>query len=1099
MKLTRLLPLIFCLAGLALSQTDEGRIVGAVTDIDGAMIPAAKVLVKNQRTGIERSVTSNEQGRFVITNLSPAQYAVSSNAPGLGTTEVQVVVSAGQERTVNLSLQPAVLQQQITVSGGDLVVVDTSSARIGANVNERDVASMPLNGRQLSSLYLMAPGAVTSGGGSFDNIRFSGRANQQNAVRFDGIEGSSIIDASPGNLSGESSTGFRLQASLETVQEFRVESSNYPAEYGTGTAGQISIVTKSGSNTLHGSVFDYVRNDDLDARNFFDWKKAVGPTKSPLRLNQFGASLGGPILKDKLFLFGSFETVRQRNGVNITELVPNDAARAKAVSSIRPLLDAYPKGQYATADPNLDAVSVSAANSMDEYYGNVRLDYTISPKYQLTARYMRDQGYLRQPVDVTNNFWQTTAVPQNAMVSLQQILKPTMINETKIGFNGQKTRINGVAPIINGINTSEIYVSFSGQAFIPGIGGQGASAGTAAIGGLVRSNSAQNGRAQPYTGRSLSFLDNLSWLKGNHSIRFGAEIRPVRLYTDRLGAATYTYSGITALLNNTPDSVAIVGDASGVNPFHPGQTGNRQLDQTYLVFYGQDEWKLRPNLTLNYGLRYEYYSVMHEANNLYELFQVERGGLAPSGTPWYKSSKLNFGPRLALSWAPEKLNNKTVFRIGAGYYFGPGQTEDQVQPIDSDRVSTTLKNTPFPVDWRSIVASYNVNNLQGYQPRAYAMGYTLPEKVLSYTFSIQQQLPGGSVLTAAYVGSQGRNLFLRSWTNRTLGVTMNADGTAKRITEFDSRFSDSGIDYKTSGGTDHYDSLQTSIQHRFSRGLTVGGQWTYGHSMGNTGGSNEAQTTVDPTNFNLDRGNNLFDIRHSANFNALYELPFGRGRKFGANSSRIADVLAGGWDLGGVFNVRTGIPVDITIDRPDILYYVSGTGLYYTGVQKDAGGNIISVPVLNNPFGGAFRSNRRPSVVAGVDPFLHGSDGRYYLNPAAFTIPQPGQFGNLGRFPLHGPGMSQLDFTLHKRITISEKVNMEFRGEFYNILNRTNFAAPPARLANALGTGTNKLQPGQPYTLAAAGGAFGISTATVDKGVGLGTNRQLQLSLRLNF
>jgi hypothetical protein len=178
---------------------------------------------------------------------------------------------------------------------------------------------------------------------------------------------------------------------------------------------------------------------------------------------------------------------------------------------------------------------------------------------------------------------------------------------------------------------------------------------------------------------------------------------------------------------------------------------------------------------------------------------------------------------------------------------------------------------------------------------------------------------------------------------------------------------------------------------------------------------------------------------------------------------------------------------------------VPGTGLYYTGVQKDTGGTVISVPVLNNPSGGAFRSNRRPSVVAGVDPFLHGSDGRYYLNPAAFSIPQPGQFGSLGRFPLHGPGMRQFDFTVHKKFTISEKVNMEFRGEFYNILNHTNFAAPPARLANALGTGTNKLQPGQPYTLAAAGGAFGIANATVDKGVGLGTDRQLQLSLRFNF
>ena len=195
----------------------------------------------------------------------------------------------------------------MTVSGGDLVVVDMSSARVGANVNEREVATLPLNGRQISQLYLLAPGRLTAGGGSFDNIRFSGRANQQNAIRFDGIEGSSIIDSSPGNLNGESSTGFRLQSSLENVQEFRVESSNYPAEYGTGTAGQISMVTKSGSNELHGSLFEYLRNSALDARNFFD-----GSDKSPLRLNQFGGSLGGPIVQNKFFFFGSYEGLRQR-------------------------------------------------------------------------------------------------------------------------------------------------------------------------------------------------------------------------------------------------------------------------------------------------------------------------------------------------------------------------------------------------------------------------------------------------------------------------------------------------------------------------------------------------------------------------------------------------------------------------------------------------------------------------------------------------------------------------------------------------------------------------------------------------------------------
>ena len=272
------------------AQADTGRLTGSVNDSSGAVIPGAVVTVTNQKTGSERTAKSNEQGLFFVINLPASQYKVVAKADGLGpAVYTGITLTAGQERTLDMVLQPAMLSTEVNVSGGELVVIDTSSARVGANVNEREVGALPLNGRQLSQLYLLAPGAQTAGGGSFDNIRFSGRANQQNAVRFDGVEGSSIIDASPGNLNGETSTGFRLQSSLENVQEFRVESSNYPAEFGTGTGGQISIVTKSGGNELHGSLFEYLRNDALDARNFFDRDR-----QSPLRLNQFGARSADP-------------------------------------------------------------------------------------------------------------------------------------------------------------------------------------------------------------------------------------------------------------------------------------------------------------------------------------------------------------------------------------------------------------------------------------------------------------------------------------------------------------------------------------------------------------------------------------------------------------------------------------------------------------------------------------------------------------------------------------------------------------------------------------------------------------------------------------
>src|SRR5258708_2917786 len=471
------------------AQADRARIVGTVTDPTGAVIPGASITAKDANTGSERQATADERGYYVISNLPPSEYTVTGKSRDLGPKEYsRIHVGVGQERTINIVLQPASITTEVTVSGGELSVIDTSSAAIGTNVNAREVASMPLNGRQLSQLYLLAPGAQTAGGGSFDNIRFSGRANQENAVRFDGIEASSIIDASPGNLNGEISTGFRLQNSLETVSEFRVDSSNYPAEFGTGTAGQISVISKSGGNDFHGGLFEYLRNNAMDARNFFD-----GTNKTPVRLNQFGGSVGGPIKKDKLFFFVAQENLKQRAGVNLIATVPSAAARARAVPSILPLLAGYPTG-VPTSNADLDLAQRAASSSIDEYFGSFRLDHNINTKFSQYLRYNRDQGYLTQPLDVTGSNQIITSVPQNVVYTLQQVYSPTVINETKLGFNGSKTRINGVTPLIAGVDTSAFAVSFTGTVAIPGIGGQGASARGASLRDFVPGNRSQEGR-----------------------------------------------------------------------------------------------------------------------------------------------------------------------------------------------------------------------------------------------------------------------------------------------------------------------------------------------------------------------------------------------------------------------------------------------------------------------------------------------------------------------------------------------------------------------------------------------------------------------------
>ena len=1089
------------LAGALFAQTDTGRLAGLIADPGGAAVPGATVKVVNQRTGVERSVTSTDQGTYIVPQLQPAPYIVTASAPGLGPNEIKdVVISVGQERTLNITVQPTATTQEVTVSGGSLAVLETSSASIGTNVSAREVAELPLNGRQISQLYLQAPGAVNNGSGSFDDIRFSGRANEQNAVRFDGIEGGSIIDSSPGNLNGEQSSFFRLQSSLENVQEFRIDSNNYPAEYGTGTGGQISIITKSGSNAVHGSIFEYLRNSAMDARDYFDARS--GGSQAPLRLNQFGGSIGGAAIKDKFFYFFSMETLKQRIASAKTEGTLSRSARARAVAAVQPLLAAFPLGDRSTSNADIDLVTRTLPTSVDEYSGGVRLDYRFNEKYSTYVRYFRDQGYATQIYDVSGSGLGTTAAPQNLVATFNQILSPSVINETKVGLNLAKTRYNGVAPVVPGVDFSNIAINIGGSVALPGIAGQGNSAGYVTPAGLNRANSASNGRGQPYTNYSLAFIDNLSYLRGNHNTKYGFEYRKIQIRTDRLGGATYTFNSPTDFLANNLASVQVLADLSQPSPFN-GIGGIHQGDQFYAVGYAQDEWKIRPSVTISYGLRYEYYSVMSESKNRDVIFNIVTGQLDDPKNPFYKASKLNFGPRLAISYAPTALNGKTVFRIGSGYYYGPGQEEDQIQPIESDRVIRTLSGGTYPVSIPATISAFDINSTSAsFQPRAYAPGYQIPEKILQYTFSIQQQLPGQAIFTAAYVGSQGRNLFLRSIANKITGVATNPTTGAAIITrEFGNRFAE--VDYKTSGGSDHYDALQMTLNRRFSSGFTFGSQYTWGHTLGNTSGSNEARTAANNYSFAADHGDNNFDIRHSMNASALYEIPFGKGRKFGSDLNSAANLLLGGWQLGGIVNARSGVPIEVNITRPDVVYRDNNTGAIYTSPVV-TNGVVQTTAVINVPGGGNSRNVRRPDYICCVDPYVKTSTG-FFINPAAFAIPAPGTFGNLARNALKGPTLAQLDLTLDKKFRVTERANVEFRAEIYNIMNHANFAVPASRLGTGLPSGlgnlgaANTLQPGQVYNSAAAGGTFGLLTSTVSQFIGQGTNRQIQLALRLNF
>jgi Carboxypeptidase regulatory-like domain/TonB dependent receptor len=1107
--------LVAALPTIGRAQTDQGKFTGTVHDSSGAFVAGATVTIKNERTGEERTQVTSASGVFLIGNLKPSTYTVRAEKDGFAPVEyTRMAVAVGQELHLDFEFKPSGVQEALTVVG-ESPILDLSSARIGANVSERDVVNLPVNGRQMSQLLLQAPGSQNAGTGTWQDIRFTGRAVEQNAIRYDGIEGSAIIDAAPGNLNGEVATPFKLQASLENVQEFRVESSAYPAEFGTGSGGQVSVITKSGSNGFHGSAFEYLRNDQFDAPNHFD--TTAGLPKSLLRQNQFGGSLGGPVAKDRAFFFGSYEAYRLKAGVNIVEAVPSAAAWARAVPAVAVLRPGFLApgavllpGESTNPDFDIAQLQTPAKVQEDSFSG--RVDLRLTSRWSSYARVFGDRGISDQPDSVSGRVVHTEARPRNAVFNLQGILSDRTTNEFKFGYNAAPTQLTGHVQAVNGADFSSMIINLSGSIANNGIAGQGASSGITVPGGLIRSNSAQNGRSQPYDPYSLSFIDSLSSLRGNHYLKVGGEARVIRMSTDRLGGTTYSFTNVNAFLANQPSTVQFLGDVSAPSVFNNGATGPRRFEQEYYIAYAQDEWHPSPKITLNYGLRYDYYTVPREANDLQVKFNPDTGVIDPPTTPVLKSKTNNFQPRVGATYA---VTDRTVVRGGFGMFVGPGQTEDQIQTIgDSDRISVAITSGPnlaFPLD-PSVATDLFINNPnnRAYQPRAYRNEYTIPERIWQYTGSVQQDLGANLVATAAYVGSQGRNLFLRSIANPIVDVITNPipASAALVIREFSLVSRDGAgnvtgvqnpyaeIDTKTSGGRDTYNALQLGLSRRSVNGLSLNAQYTLARSFGNTSGSNEALTAGNAAQtlaeFDYDLGYNAFDIRHTFNFSALYSLPYGRGRKYAANGA--VGAVLGNWDVGGIVNARSGLPIDVRITRPDVVYI-------------DGAGNVFNNPaigrtaVINTPNGGNTRNVRRPDLVPGVDPFIH-AEGLLFLNPAAFATPQPGTYGNLQRGSLHGPTFKQVDLMLAKHIPLVSDTNLEFRVEVFNLFNFDNFANPAATLPNALPsnslTETNKVQPGQPYTPAAAA-TFGQLQSTVGRTVGLGTSRQIQFAFRLNF
>jgi hypothetical protein len=1045
----------FALAAIALApgshtvsaQQTESRIVGTITDPNGSSLPGVAVTVTSASTGSIRTAVSDEQGRFVVTNLAPGTYQVAMDLNGFAATRRDVTLGLGDVKPVDVRLALAGVTEAVTVAA-EATTLDIESARIGVNVSPAEIEQLPVNGRNFANLMTLATGATTDGNGGWASVRFNGKSNQQNYLNYDGVDGTYVWDASPGYLNATGSQ-FRLQTSMESIAEFRVNSGLAPAESGLGAGGNITVVSKSGSNRFAGSVFEYFRNDALDSASKYD------DQKQDLEFNQFGGSIGGPLAANRTFFFTSYEGLKQRTGLSFTEAVPSDEAirRIQAgepvgsgagqstarTQAVAPLLAGFPRGTVTTANPLLALATLNTQAGQREHTASVRVDHRFNNSQSLYGRLLYSDGEVDTPDrTVTPRRVLATQQPLNFVTNYQSIIGTSVINELKLGIN--RPRYDALAFGPSGYDPTQ--VSLSGTVTSQSIDARGTT-GIARSGLLVRATSNASTNGQAYDPHSISLSDALTMTRGPHTFKVGGEYRSIASRFQFLGSTEITYAGINEFIDNRPTQVAVALDSPEFTPV-----------QYYAIGFAQDTWRVTSRLTLELGLRYDFYSVVREKDGRAKPFFIEDNAFGTDPDNFYNPDRNNFAPRLS---AVYQLTAETVLRVGYGHFYGPGQFEDRIQPIENfiERRRVQSTDVPggalaYPVD----PATYrNLLSVRGYT-------HDRPDEYnVQYGASVSQELPGAINLTVGYTGSRGKDMFLR-------GVANTFDNTTRARQNATA----GQVDYKTSGCVDglvingnpitgcgraSYDALQISATRRFRSGLSGGLQYQYSRNEGTTQGSNEAATASNTFDFNTESGSNSTDIPHSFNGSLVYMLPFN-------------GPWAGGWRIGGILNARSGVPINVTVNRPDTV-------------------TVSGVTVTNIP-GGNTRGTQRPDLVAGVNPYL--KDGVRWLNPAAFAAPLPGTFGSLPRNYLRGPDFWQLDLNFSKDFRFNDVQGLQFRVEMFNITNRLNYENPAASLP----AGTV----GQPFTDAVAG-TFGYMLGPLNRTVGLGTARQTQLSVRFLF
>jgi len=1077
-------------------QSATATLSGTVEDERGAIIPGASVTVTNPATGLQRQATASGDGSFTIPLLPPATYTVTVRQQGFAPAEIKdVVLNVNDNVSLNIQLKVGQISSETITVNADANTIQVTP-EVATVVDRQFVSNLPLNGRSLQGLISLAPGVVTTAANSRSPGQFSvnGQRTESNYFTVDGVSANfgtnnfaGLNAAGSGGVPATNVQGsFSSLASIDAIQEFKIQTSTFAPEFGRYSGANVSIVTRSGENKYHGALYEYFRNDVFDANDFFN--NSLGFKKPALRYNNFGGVFGGPVIlprfgeggpsvwkgTDRTFFFFSYEGTRFTLPVGaVSTVVPSLAARASAANqSARDVLNAFPipnGAELRAANGSLTggaifASSFSQPSSSDAW--SVRLDHKLTKNITLFGRYNNSDSTFDTRSDSNlSQFSRLGTDSETLTIGSTQIFTSRLVNELILNVSRQ----DGTA--------QSFFDGFGGgiappeSLFLPPNMPGGLRRGIISLSGLagnsgLRSASVNIDPKILFRQRQITVVDNLSYSTGSHQLKFGVDYRwlspiiaPVEFFNNiRFGSIAGLNSGIA--------SDVFAGTSTAYTVQFP----------TY-SFYGQDTWKINSRLTMTYGLRWEINPAPSARGDrdILTLAEVRDPDavdfsylqFASAGTPVYPTRYNNFAPRFGISYqARQKEGSELVVRGGGGLFYdlGQGSFGGIGFPYTQSRFSF---NVPFPLPPSVGIfppPNFNLSPTNRAPVTAAVPGYNLP-KVYQWNLTAEQSLGKNQTISAAYVAALGRGLVKTS--NLTLAVAPNP--TNPNI-PYSPRFS--SISLISNGAASDYHALQIQFTRRLTRGLQANLGYTWSHSIDTGSQDSEVIPLSRITDVNINRGDSDFDVRHALTGAITYRIPAPQWNGF-------SKAVLGGWSLNSIFFARTGLP--------------------FTVYGEEQISTIL--------FGSRYR--RRPNLVQGVPIWIDDATvaGGRRLNPAAFSFATATQaHGNFGRNALRGPGAWQIDTGLHRRFALTERVGLQFRWEVFNVFNHTNFSNP-----------TNPRQlflPGNPITgvVNVNDRNFGAITQMLGRGLGgtsndggfnpifqVGGPRSMQFALRLEF